>query len=133
MISEKDIKFFRKSEMWNKEAENFVRKLNFSSPYHNLWSCIYSDPKPVSGCLLLTFDGIIVLFHLFTLKSKRRKGYARIVVKNAIEALNRTPNHILLARSIIDSNASKLFKSMGFVSNHHIDHTRTIVWQYFRE
>lgn len=106
IFTNKDLKFFSKNLLWRDD--------NGWRTNYDLAPCIIKkDNEIVSGCLLLSIDKVMILFHLFTLPEERGKGYATQVVKNAIEIFDKSKMTVLLAgtkRNIL----LRFFKNMGF-------------------
>lgn len=106
-MNNEEYKFFAENKKWQRYHDWMVN--------YNLETCVIRNEhgKIVSGCMLLSFDKMIILFHLFTLPEERGKGYAKRVVKRAIETFEKSKMTTLLLGTK-KTLLYEFFKKLGF-------------------
>jgi len=111
------LQFFRQSSMWSDKWEKLILNLfENQNGYLKIQPCVVKENEEiVSGCLLLSFDGLMTLFHLFTKPEKRNQGYAYKVISKAIDIFKKSSDaQLLTARTVEDYFVCDLFLSAGF-------------------
>lgn len=90
-------------EAWHAELKSVVKS-------NNLMAVVRKDRQ--SGCCLLTFDGMVILYNLWTNPQCRNLGYAKGI---AMEAVHHADGKIVLARYRKDEkNIENLFEQAGY-------------------
>ena len=67
-----------------------------------------------STCNVLEFDGVWILYNLFTPEEERGKGYATGLVKDVINKFRNSMDTVLMARTLSDNAAYRVFEKAGF-------------------
>lgn len=113
------------SEKWGILMEKLVA---INSPYFKLRKY---DIDNKSYCYVLAFDGVSILFHLFTPDEHKKKGYATQLIKKVIrEERSLQESNILLARTLNDYYVETMFLNCGFeVINKH-SHRQNVILMY---
>ena len=103
-FTKKDLKWFGYSETWDSEQEQYIHQIYL----------LLKNGMPISGCTICEFDGLRIIFNLYTDKDERNKGYATKIIQRVCED---SKSYLVLARSV-NQDVIDLFKKCGFKTLH---------------
>jgi GNAT superfamily N-acetyltransferase len=99
-VSKTDMSFF--PEAWRKKMEAYYG-------FIDLTSLVLNDK---SGCVLMKFDGMCILYFLYTVPTERGKGLGRQVV--TLASTNALPCPVFARYRKDEKHIEKLFNKAGY-------------------